>query len=132
MLLVAHSKRVREPCVRIWESPGGRTCITSLCTKGFKYTYARAVSMGCITATAAAALIRLTRKCQSECMGNRGRRNAVIGKAPHLHTPEIAPKTGDPGVSQWFVTNHSLTRLCTVRLTDEPNISRVTLAPTPR
>ena len=78
--------------------------ITSLCLVGFKYTYARDVSMGCITATAAAA----------------------------EQIPEMAPSAGDPGVSTWLLTNHSLTSDCTVRFTEEPSMSRVTLAPTPR
>ena len=44
----------------------------SLCRCGLRYTYARLVSMGCMTATAAAA----------------------------ESTPEMAPSAGDPGVSR--------------------------------
>ena len=77
--------------------------IVSLCMCGLRYTYARDVSIGCITATDAAA----------------------------LKTPLSAPSTGEPGDKIIFLTSASLAMDCTVKFTLEPSMSLITLAPTP-
>mmetsp|Transcript_196 Transcript_196/g.450 ORF Transcript_196/g.450 Transcript_196/m.450 type:complete len:329 (+) Transcript_196:351-1337(+) len=80
-----------------------KACVTSLYRCGLRYTYARAVSMGCITATDAAA----------------------------DRMPEMPPNTGEPGDKMRLDTSASAAMLCTVRFTLDPSMSRVTDAPTP-
>ena len=78
-------------------------CRTFLCRCGLRYTYARDVSMGCMTATAAAA----------------------------DKIPETAPSIGDPGANHPFAESASDAIDATVRLTELPSMSLVTDAPTP-